>query len=57
MKRKLYCIKLWVNERSFCKWNIYAKDNVEAQSICEYLKQCCVMNGRWKPVRADIKVL
>lgn len=57
MKRKTYRIKLWLNEKSFCKWDIYAKDNMEAQSICEHLKECCIKNGGWTPIKADIKAI
>ena len=27
------------------------------QSICEHLKQCCINNGGWNPIRADIKAV
>lgn len=57
MKRKIYRIKLWMNEKVFCKWDVYARDNTEAQSICEHLKQCYIKNGGWKSVSADIKAL
>ena len=42
---------------NFCKWDVYAKDNMEAQSICEHLKECCIKNGGWTPVMAQIKCL
>ena len=45
MKRKIYRIKLWIDKINFCKWDVYAKDNMEAQSICEHLKECCIKNG------------
>ena len=57
MKRKVYRIKLWLNEKYFCKWDVYAKDNMEAQSICEHLKECCIKNGGWTPIKADIKAI
>ena len=57
MKRKIYRIKLWMNDRYFCKWNVYANYNQEAQNICEHLKECCRMNGGWNPIKADIKVI
>ena len=57
MKRKIYRIKLWIDKINFCKWDVYAKDNMEAQSICEHLKECCVKNGGWTPVMAEIKCL
>ena len=57
MKRKIYRIKLWIDKINFCKWDVYAKDNMEAQSICEHLKECCVKNGGWTPVMIEIKCL
>lgn len=57
VKKKTYRIKLWMNEKFFCKWDVYARDNTEAQSICEHLKQCCINNGGWNPIRADIKAV
>ena len=57
MKRKIYRIKLWIDKINFCKWDVYAKDNMEAQSICEHLKECCVKNGGWTPVMAEIKCI
>ena len=54
MKRKTHRIKLWLNENNFCKWDVYAKDNKEAQSICEHLKECAFKNGGWTPIKADI---
>ena len=57
MKRKIYRIKLWIDKINFCKWDVYAKDNMEAQSICEHLKECCIKNGGWTPVMAEIKCL
>lgn len=57
MKRKIYRIKLWMDKINFCKWDVYAKDNMEAQSICEHLKECCIKNGGWTPVMAQIKCL
>ena len=56
MKNKVYRIKLWINESFFCKWDVYAKDNQEAQGICEHLRGCCMKTG-WIPIRADIKVV
>ena len=29
MKRKIYRIKLWIDKINFCKWEVYAKDNME----------------------------
>ena len=55
MKSKHYQIKLWLNDRHFAKWDILAKDNQEAQERCEHLKGCCINNGGWNPIRADIK--
>ena len=57
MKRKIYRIKLWMDENRFCKWDVYAKDNLEVQSMCEHLKECCVKNGGWTPIKTDIKAI
>ncbi len=57
MKRKVYRIKLWMDRTNFCKWDIYAKDNVEAQYVCEDLKECCAKHGGWTPIEASIKML
>jgi len=54
MKKKHYIIKLWLNEKHYAKWDILAKDNIEAQYTCEHLKECCRKNGKWNPIRADI---
>ena len=54
--KKRYVIKLWINERSFAKWDILAKDNIEAQEICEHLKECCNKYGKWNPIKANIKL-
>ena len=56
MKKKCYIIKLWMNEKAFCKWDILAQDNTEAQEKCEHLKECCFKYGGWNPVLADIKL-
>lgn len=56
MKNKRYIIKLWINKKHFAKWEVFAKDNQEAQEICEHLKQCCFNNGKWIPIQASIKL-
>lgn len=56
MKMKRYIIKLWLNEKHFARWDMLAKNNQEAQGHCEHLKECCRQNGKWNPVRADIKL-
>lgn len=55
MRSKHYQIKLWLNDKHFAKWDVLAKDNQEAQERCEHLKECCIINGGWNPIRADIK--
>lgn len=55
MRRKTYRIKLWMDNKNFCKWDIFAKDNSEAQIICEHLKECCIKNGGWTPISTDIR--
>ena len=55
MKRKVYKIQLWKDDKYFLKWDVYAENNQEAQQKCEHLKQCCIKYGGFVPVKADIK--
>ena len=57
MKRTVYRIKIWMDKINYCKWEVYAKDNAEAQKICETLKDCCRKHGGWEPVHSEISIL
>lgn len=49
----LYRIRHWLNQQSFCKWDVNAKNAADAQRICEDLRQSCIKAG-WTPVATDI---
>ena len=57
MKNKVYRIRLWIDNKNSCVWDIYAKTHQDAQAHCERLKECCRKNGGWNAVEASIKLL
>lgn len=54
MKKRRYIIKLWMDENNFCSWDILAWDEKHAKEKCEHLKECCIKNGRWTPIKEEI---
>lgn len=54
MRRKHYIIKLWMDENNFCTWDIRAWNAEEAKEKCEHLKECCIKNGGWTPIKEEI---
>lgn len=57
MRRKRYIIKLWMDENNSCTWEVYAKDDAEAKNRCEHLKECCIKNGGWKPIKEYVAMI
>jgi hypothetical protein len=43
-----------MDENNFCTWDIRAWNDEEAKEKCEHLKECCVKNGGWTPVKEEI---